>query len=188
MHNIHFPFVDSSSDSTLRGRNYFVKIHCYEFRLPLLCSVNIYQCLLTRRGFFFLFSRAVGCFDVGSRPKPRVTVKKNCARNVSAVRDIQSSSWLSNISLKLNNKYMPTRETKQIRYYESNTRKSFSSGIQITLTSFWILDCASYFSTHMSFSACFLRPSSCLIHCLSHCSVRYVTGWYTDPRWPGLCK
>ena len=138
--------------------------------------------------FFFLFSRAAGYFDVGNRPKPRVTVTRKCERNVSPVRYIQSSSWLSNISLKLNNKYVLTRENKQIRYHESNTRKSFSSGFQITLTSFWIFDCASYFSTHMSFPACFLKPSSCLIHCLPHCSVRYVTGRYTDPRWPGLCK
>ena len=185
MHNIHFPFVDIYCDSTLRGS--FVKIHCYGFRLPLLCSVNIYQRLLGIRGFFFHFLRAAGCFDVGNRPKPLVTFTRNCARNVSAVRDIQSSSWLSNISLKLNDQYVPTPENKQIRYHESNTRKSFSYGIQITLTSFWILDCASYFSTHLSFSECFLKPS-CLIHCMPHCSVRYVTGWYTDPRWPGLCK
>ena len=187
MHNIHFPFVDISSDSTLRGRNNFVKIHCYGFRnyhsYAPWTSTN--ACWVSE--VFLFSSRAAGCFDVGNRPKPRVTFTRNCARNVSAVRDIQSSSWLSNISLKLNDQYVPTPENKQIRYHESNTRKSFSYGIQITLTSFWILDCASYFSTHLSFSECFLKPS-CLIHCMPHCSVRYVTGWYTDPRWPGLCK
>ena len=101
--------------------------------------------------FFFPSRAAAGCFDVGNRPKPRVTVTRNCTGNFSTVRDIQSSSWLSKISLKLNDKYVSRKQTHLLPWIakpKSKTQKSFPSGIQMTLSHY-----ASYSSTRFSFSA-----------------------------------
>ena len=137
--------------------------------------------------FFFLFSRAAGYFDVGNRPKPRVTVTRKCERNVSPVRYIQSSSWLSNISLKLNNKCADSRKQTNSLPWIKHSKEFF---IWIPNNLDFILNirlCLIFFNSHVV-SCMFFKTFFILIHCLPHCSVRYVTGRYTDPRWPGLCK
>ena len=129
MHNIRFPFVDSSSDSTLRGRNNFVKIHCYGFRFPLLCSVNIYQCLLGIRGlFFFPRVRRGASMSVTERshesPSPEIAQETSLLSGVYKVlRDFQTfpSNSITNKCIEKTNKFA----TMNLRHLNQTLERVF---------------------------------------------------------------